>query len=111
MLMLLPIAGLLGGIRLWSRVVHMAIGLSGLTPYPPRTDREFAPLLRAFRRLVLVIAAAWAILFGAVLAYMLFTGKTGWALLFGGIFIVPLLTVTSFFVRVRRYQKRAAAAD
>jgi hypothetical protein len=107
--MLLPISGFIGGIFLWSRVAHLVIALSGLTPNPSNAVKELTPLVEAYRRLVLLIAAGWLTVTGAVLAYMLHTDKTGWALLFGGIFAVPLFTVTNFLAIVRRHKNRAAA--
>jgi hypothetical protein len=107
--MLLPIAGFIGGIFLWSRVTHLVIALSGLAPNPTNAVKELTPLVKAYQRLVLLIAAGWLTVAGAVLAYMLYNDKTGWALLFGGILAVPLFTVTNFLVTVRRHRNRAAA--
>lgn len=109
LLMLLPIVGFIGGIFLWSRVAHLVIALSGLTPNPANPVKELSPVVKAYRRLVLLIAAGWLTVIGVVLAYMLYADKTGWALLFIGIFTVPLLTVTNFLVIVRRRQRASGA--
>jgi hypothetical protein len=62
-------------------VAHLVIALSGLTPNPSSTVTEPEALEKAYRRLVLLIAAGWLMLAGAVLAYMVYTDKTGWAFL------------------------------
>ncbi|MDB5392900.1 MAG: hypothetical protein JWM91_406 [Rhodospirillales bacterium] len=107
---LLPMAGFIGGIFLWVRVAHLAVALSGLTPNPSNPVKEFAALAKAYRRLVLLMAAVWLTVTGAAFAYMLSTEKTGWALLMGGALAVPLYTVTNFLVIVHRHKRRAAAA-
>jgi len=109
--MLLPMAGFVGGLLLWSRVAHMTIALSGLTPNPTKTPADFVVLERAYRRIVLRIAAVWLILVGSVLVYMLYHEKVGFALLFAGIEVVPLLTVTLFLNTVRRFKRRSVPPD
>lgn len=109
--MLLPIVGFIGGIFLWSRVAHLVIALSGLTPNASKTKTEPAALEKAYRRLVLLIAAGWLMLTGGVLAYVLYTDKTGWALLFAGVFGVPLFTVANFLLIVRRHRSRRAGPE
>jgi hypothetical protein len=109
--MLLPIGGFIGGIFLWSRVAGLLIALSGLTPNPSGTEKDVAPAVKAVRRLVLLLAAAWLTVIGAVLTYMLYTDRIGWALLCGGLLAGPLFTVTNFFVIVRRRQNRASDLD
>ena len=106
--MVLPMAGFIGGLFLWSRVAHLAIAVSGLTPNPSNPGRDPEAMERACRRLVLRIAAGWLCVTGAVLAYMLYYDKTGFALLIGGVSAVPLLTVTNFLVILRRLKRRAA---
>jgi|SRR5256885_2066086 hypothetical protein len=108
--MLLPMAGFAGGLILWSRVAHMTIALSGLAPNPAKTPGDFAVLERTCRRLMLRIAAAWLILVGSVLVYMLYHHKVGFALLFAGIEVVPLLTVTLFLNTIRRFKRRSGSA-
>ena len=109
--MLLPIGGFIGGIFLWARVAALLIALSGLTPNPAATNEDATPLVKAVRRLVLLLATAWLTVIGAVLAYMLYTDRTGWGLLFGGLLAVPLFTVTNFLVIVRRRQNRSSVPN
>jgi hypothetical protein len=104
--MLLPLAGFVGGLLLWSRVAHISIALSGLTPNPAKPRDDLAALGKAYRRLVLRIAVAWMIFVGALLVYMLHHGRTGFAFLFAGIEAVPLLTVPMFVITVRRINLR-----
>ncbi len=106
--LLLPMAGFIGGILLWSRVAHIIIALSGLTPNPAKPVSDFGAMEKAYRRMVFLIATAWLIVMGTVLVYMLYRDKTGFALLFSGISAVPLLTVTNFLIIVRRHKRRAA---
>jgi hypothetical protein len=103
--MLLPMAGFIGGIFLWSRMAHLAVALSGLTPNPSNPAREFAGLESAYRRMVLSLAAGWLIIIGTVFSHMLYSGKTGWAFLIGGLLAVPLFTVTNFLLVVRRHKR------
>ena len=89
-------------------------GVLGDRPVWPNTEpgkgREgIHALVKAYERLVLLIAASWLAVVGATLAYMLYDDKTGWALLFGGILAVPLFTVTYFVAIMRRYRNRVAA--
>ena len=104
--LLMPMAGFVVGLLLWSRVAHIGIAVSGLTPSPAKPREDFAALAIASRRLVPRIAATWMILFGTVLVYLLYREKTGFALLFAGIEAVPLLTVTLFFKTMRRLERR-----
>jgi hypothetical protein len=106
--LLLPMAGFIGGILLWSRVAHIAVALSGLTPNPANPVNDFGALEKAYRRMVFLIAVAWLIIMGVVLVYMLYRDKTGFALLVSGLLAVPLLTVTNFLVTVRRHKRRTA---
>lgn len=109
--MLLPMAGFVGGLLLWSRVAYMTIALSGLTPNPATPPRDFAILEKVYRRLVIRIAAAWMILVGSVLVYMLHLGKEGFALLFAGIEVVPVLTVSLFLNTMRRLKRRSVPPE
>ena len=104
--LLLPMAGFGAGLLLWSRVAHISIALSGLTPNPAKPRDDFAALEIACRRLVLRIAATWMIIMGALLVYMLYQEKTGFALLFAGVEAVPLLTVALFLNTMRRLKRR-----
>jgi hypothetical protein len=102
----LPMAGFVGGLLLWSRVAHMMLALSGLTPNPAKPRKDFEAVETACRRLVLRMAAAWMIFVGALLVYMLYHDKTGFAILFAGVEAVPLLTVALFLNTVRRLKRR-----
>lgn len=107
--MILPIAGFIGGILLWSRVAHTVIAVSGVTPTPTNPVNDLVAMEKAYRRIVFLIAIGWLGVIGAVLAYMVYRDKTGFALLFGGILAVPLFTVPNFLILVRRHKRRAEA--
>jgi hypothetical protein len=109
--MLLPIAGFVGGLLLWSRVAHISIALSGLTPNPAEPRNDIETLEAACRRLVLRIAGTWLTLGGAVLVYMIYHQKLGFALLFAGIEVVPLLTVSLYLNAVRRVRRRSVPPE
>ena len=104
-------AGFVGGLLLWSRVVHIGVALSGLTPNPAKPRNDFAALEGEYRRLVLRIAAAWLIVVGSVLVYMLYHEKWGFALLFAGLEVVPLLTVALFLNTMRRFKRRSVPPE
>ncbi|MDB6012232.1 MAG: hypothetical protein JWL65_4482 [Gammaproteobacteria bacterium] len=106
--MLLPLAGFIGGIVLWSRVAHLAIALSGLTPNPSNPAKDLGAMEKSYRRVVISIAGGWLCIIGAALTYTLQHDNTDWALLLGGILAVPLFTVTNFLVIARRHRRRAA---
>jgi hypothetical protein len=107
--MLLPVAGFVAGLLLWSRVAHLSIALSGLTPNPTKPTATFAVLESAYRRLVFRIAVTWMMIVGAVFGYMLYHEKTGFALLFAGIEAVPLVTVALFLKTMRRLKQRTVS--
>ncbi len=104
---LLPIAGFVGGIFLWSRVAHTVIAISGVTPNPSNPVNDLVAMEKAYRRIVFLIATVWLGVIGAVLVYLAYSDKTGFALLFGGILAVPLFTVPNFLIIVRRHKRRA----
>ena len=107
--MTLPIAGFVGGLFLWTRVAHIVIAISGLTPNPANPVTDLEATEKAYRRVVFLIAAVWLAVIGAVLAFMMYRENTGFALLFSGILAVPLFSISNFLIIVRRHKRRAAA--
>jgi len=105
--MILPIAGFIAGMYLWSRVVHIVVAVLGLIPTPNNPVTDLVAMEKAYRRMVFLFATIWLAVIGTVLACMVYRDKTGFALLFGGILAVPLLTVPNFLIVVRRHKRRA----
>jgi predicted anti-sigma-YlaC factor YlaD len=94
-----------------SRVAHIAVAASGLTPNPSNPVNDLGAMEKAYRRMVFLIATVWLAVVGAVLVYMVYRNKTGFALLFGAVLAVPLLTVPNFLIIVRRHKRRVATRE
>ena len=111
--LVVPLAGFLAGLMLWSRLTHWAIAIFGLWPDRSKPPLDVPTAVKKVQRLVWLMSSGWVIVFGTLVGFELYTARTGWALFFGATLAVPLLMATTILKTMRKtsklIQQRAAA--